>query len=534
MALMGCAVLRLEAAGPAPLAAKDENEAALEMAPVVLDGYVLFKVRGAAVYPAQERATAITHRLKNALGDKTLGPKDFRIEEDKEVTALWLGDRFIVRVFDADSGAMKTPRHLLAEIYHQRLSEAVQRYREERSPRRLLESAGLVALATALFVFALWGLGVLLRRFQALVDRHMQAAVQGMQSKTLNLLSGRPLWMLTVGLVASLRWILLVSLGYAWLAFVLGLFPWTRPLGNSLFSVLIAPLRQIGQATLEAVPGLVFIAIALLLTRYAIKALRLLFDGLARGHLSWQGFDPEWARPTYKIVRLLIMCFSAVIIYPYIPGSSSDAFKGISLFLGIVFSLGSTSVISNLIAGYSMTYRRAFKVGDRIQVKDIVGEVTDIGTVVTRIRTIKNEDVVVPNSLVLNECVVNYSTLARKGELILHTTVGIGYETSWRQVEAMLKLAAERTEGLLKTPPPFVLHRALGDFAVTYEINAYVNDPLRYVALQTALHQNILDLFNEYGIQIMTPAYEGDPEAPKVVPKNHWFAAPAKPPPPKS
>jgi small-conductance mechanosensitive channel len=194
----------------------------------------------------------------------------------------------------------------------------------------------------------------------------------------------------------------------------------------------------------------------------------------------------------------------------------------------VIFSLGSSSVIANVIAGYTMTYRRAFKLGDRIRVDDIAGDVVEMRLLVTHLRTIKNEEVVVPNSLILNNHVINYSTLAKSRGLILHTTVGVGYEASWRQVEAMLRVAAERTPGLLKEPSPFVLQKSLGDFAVTYELNVSCDNPQAMSQLYTALHQNILDVFNEYGVQIMTPAYEGDPKTPKVVPKDQWFAAPAK------
>jgi small-conductance mechanosensitive channel len=199
----------------------------------------------------------------------------------------------------------------------------------------------------------------------------------------------------------------------------------------------------------------------------------------------------------------------------------------VSLFLGIIFSLGSSSVIASVIAGYTMTYRQAFKVGDRIQVNDLVGDVVEMRLLVTRLRTVKNEEIVVPNSLILNSHVMNYSTLAHSRGLILHTTVGIGYETPGQQVEAILRVAAARTRGLLQEPPPFVLQKSLGDFAVTYELNVYCDHPQAIERLYTALHQNILDVFNEYGIQIMTPAYEGDPEQPKVVPKGQWFMAPA-------
>ena len=209
------------------------------------------------------------------------------------------------------------------------------------------------------------------------------------------------------------------------------------------------------------------------------------------------------------------------------PGSESDAFKGVSLFIGVIFSLGSSSLIGNVIAGYSMTYRSPFKIGDRVQIGNQIGIVERSRLLVTHLRTPKNEIIIVPNSAILGAEVINFTTLAHERGLILHTTVGIGYETPWRQVEAMLLEAASRTPGLLQEPAPFVLQRALGDFCVTYEINAYCRTPELMLALYSVLHQNILDVFNEYGVQIMTPAYEGDPEQPKVVPKNQWYAAPA-------
>jgi small-conductance mechanosensitive channel len=225
----------------------------------------------------------------------------------------------------------------------------------------------------------------------------------------------------------------------------------------------------------------------------------------------------------------MVFVFGLIVAYPYIPGAQSEAFKGISIFLGVVFSLGSSSAISNIIAGYLMTYRRAFKVGDRVKIGDVTGDVTGVKLQVTHLRSLKHEEVTIPNAQILGGHVVNYSALARTEGLILHTIVGIGYETPWRQVEAMLLTAAERTPGLLREPLPFVLQQGLGDFAVTYELNAYCCDAQAMPRLYTELHRQILDVFNQYGVQIMTPAYEGDPQEPKLVPPEQWYAAPAVP-----
>jgi len=225
-----------------------------------------------------------------------------------------------------------------------------------------------------------------------------------------------------------------------------------------------------------------------------------------------------------------VIAFGVVIGYPYIPGSSSDAFKGVTIFIGVLLSLGSSSVIGNIMAGYTLVYRRAFKVGDRVKINDHVGDILERRILVTRLQTLKNEEVIIPNSEILNTHVVNYSSMAKEQGLILHITAGIGYETPWRQVEAMLLEAASRTPGVSKKPPPFVLQLALGDFCVTYELNAYSNQPNEMTKVYTLLSQNILDVFNEYGVQIMTPAYMADTEQPKLVPKDQWFIPPAKPP----
>jgi small-conductance mechanosensitive channel len=282
-----------------------------------------------------------------------------------------------------------------------------------------------------------------------------------------------------------------------------------------------------GTAVLGYIPKLIFLLVLFLVVRYLLKLFALFFDAVGAGRVPLRGFEAEWAQPTYHITRILVVLLALVIAYPYLPGSGSAAFQGLSIFAGLMLSLGASSAMASLIAGYTVTYRRAFRVGDRITVGDLSGEVTEVRLLVTHLRTPKNEEIIVPNSVVLQSHVVNYSKLAQARGLILHTTVSIGYETPWRQVEAMLLLAAERTTTVLRDPPPFVLEKSLGDFAVTYELNACVESASGLLERYAALHRNILDVFNEYGVQIMTPAYEGDPEQPKVVPQEQWFTAPA-------
>ena len=323
--------------------------------------------------------------------------------------------------------------------------------------------------------------------------------------------------------------VLALLLAYLYLQYVLGIFAVTRGIGRRMLVLITNPLFTIGEAVLNYIPKLVFLIFLVVAVRYLVKALKRFFDSVGSGKIALSGFDPEWARPTYRIVRLVVIALGAVLAYPYIPGSDSAAFKGVSIFLGVIFSLGSTSVIANIMAGYSMIYRRAFKIGDRVKIQNAVGDVTAMRLLVTHLKSLKNEEIIIPNSIVLTSEIVNYSALAETQGLILHTTVGIGYDTPWRQVEAMLLEAAGQVPGILKGPKPFVLQPRLGDFCVSYELNAYCDDAGRMVPLYTELHEQILDVFNKYGVQIMSPAYVADPARSKVVPEDRWYAPPAKP-----
>jgi small-conductance mechanosensitive channel len=503
------------------------SDVAFHRAPVTVDGRVLFSLRGASSYPAEQRALAVSQRIENVAANSAYSADQLRQEITPNVTTIVVHDQPIVRLFDADAALEGMPRPILAEIDQHRIAEAITDYRRERHPQHLLMQSLRAGLATLILIIGVWGISALFRQVDRLARRHVKMAIDKFQTRVSYVIQASSLWSGLLGLLHLVKWISVIAAIYAYFAFVFDLYPWTRPLSLVLFKIFIDPVRRIGDGFLAAFPGLVFVMVVILVAQYALKTLRLFFGGIDEGRITWANFDPEWAWPTYKIVRLMVIVFAAVVAYPYIPGSGSEAFKGISLFIGLVFSLGSSSVISNLVAGYSMTYRRAFKVGDVIRVNDVMGVVAEIGLVVTRLRTPKNEDVILPNSDILNKIVTNYSTLAKKEGIILHTTAGIGYETPWRQVEAMLLLAAERTPGLLKYPSPYVLVKALGDFAITYEVNVYCGTPDRMPQLYTALHKNVVDLFNEYGIQIMTPAYVGDPESPKLVPKDQWFTAPA-------
>ncbi|MEA3276223.1 MAG: mechanosensitive ion channel [Pseudomonadota bacterium] len=502
----------------------------VEVADVIVDGRVILKVRGTLAFPAARRAAEIRRQIIAAAHDESIPAGAVTLNEKEDRTLLMAGNRMLLDLFDADAEIEGLSRQILAESKQVRLQEAIANYRRDRSPPVLLTKSLYALAATLIAVGLLFGFWKGFRSLDNLVERRLREHIKTLEAKSARFIRSQQLAKFLRGLVKGLHAVLIALTLYFCLNFVLGLYPWTRGFAIWLFDLILNPLGEMGKGLLATIPDLVFLLILFFVTRYVLGMIHVFFRGIDSGAVKLASFERDWAWPTYRILRLVVVVFALVVAYPHIPGSQSEAFKGISILLGLIVSLGSSSIIGNIIAGYSLTYRRPFKIGDRIRINDTVGEVMEIRVLVTRLRSLKNEEVVIPNTAVLNGEVINYSTLGRQQGLILHTTVGIGYETPWRQVEAMLKQAAGRTSGLLKKPKPFVLQKALGDFAVTYELNAYCTDPKNMAHIYSALYRNILDVFNEYGVGIMTPSYVEDPPEPKLVPQDQWYAAPATPP----
>lgn len=516
-------------APPTSSAPSQDVETGVQTAPVIVDGNHLFRLRGVSAYPAEKRAQVIADRIAGLAKDRNFSLENLQVAESPYGTQILNGNQLILNVFDDDARIEGAQRQTLGGAYLYRIRDAIQAYRHDRQPKLLIRHAIYAAAAiVAFFLFLYVGYRTSARIRSALEKRYKER-IHGVGIQALQILHAKHLWNLLIGVLAFAAIALVFLAAYITLYYVLSLFPWTRGLSKDLSSFFLTPLSTMTVAFIRTLPDLIFIGVLALVTFYILKLIRLVFTAIESGAIELSNFDPTWSKPTYRLVRGLVIAFAVVVAFPYIPGSNTQAFKGLSLFVGLVFSLGSTSLIGNLISGYSLTYRRVFKPGDRVKIGDHQGVVQESKMMVTYIKTIKNELIAVPNSEIINKEVINYSSLAKTMGLILHTTVGIGYETPWRQVEAMLMESAARTPGLLREPSPFVRQKELGDFAVTYEINAYTDNPLGVDLVYTNLHRNILDVFNEYGIQIMTPAYEGDPEQAKVVPKESWYTAPARP-----
>jgi small-conductance mechanosensitive channel len=510
-----------------PTSAEDAGD--VQVASVKLDGKTLFRVRGVSAYPAEQRAQLIARHIESVARDRGFDAQDLKVNETPFSTRIMAGNLVIANLFDGDAQLEHVRRQTLATAYLLRIQEAIEDYRRDRQTDILIHHIALAsAAAVGLLLFLFLGQRIVRVVLRAL-ERRYKHRIREVGIQSLKLLPAERMWISLVGILKFAAVAAGAAITYVVLDYILSLFPWTREISQNLSGFVLSPLRTMGARFVNSIPNLLFLLILGIVIYYLLRFIRLFFSSIESGAVTMGAFDPEWAKPTYRLVRTFVIAFALVVAFPYIPGSSTQAFKGISLFIGLVFSLGSTSLIGNLISGYSLTYRRAFKAGDRVKIGDHVGDVLESRLQVTYLRTIKNEIIAVPNSSIVNAAVVNYSSLAATKGLILHTNVGIGYETPWRQVEAILLEAAARTPGLLREPKPFVLEKELRTFDVDYELNVYCDRPNSTASLYAALHRNILDLCNEYGVQIMTPAYEGDPKDAKVVAKDQWYAAPAAP-----
>ena len=502
----------------------------VDTAPVVVNGKVRFRVVGVSAYPAERRADEIARRIEALAKDPKFDPKNLRVEDAGVYHKIFPGENgtAILSLLDADAEFEGIRRPELAETLIKSIAESINDYRHDRKPavvtKKALYALGSTLVLVALLCGVFWGF----RRLNGFLERRFKLRMQNLETRSQRLFQGEQLWGILHGALRMLQGLVVLFLIYVFTNFALSLFPQTRYTAHRLIQFVMGPLGGMVDAVIDFIPDLVFLVVLFLIARYELKLARGVFTAIDNKRLQIKGFESDWAWPTYRIVRLGIILFNLVIAYPFIPGSDSAAFKGVSVLLGVLFSLGSSSVVSNLIAGYTMTYRRAFRIGDRVKIGNTVGDVMEMRVLVTHVRTPKNEEVIIPNSTILNGEVTNYSNMARDKGVILHTTVGIGYDVPWRQVEAMLLLAAENTEGLLKEPKPFIRQKSLADFAVNYELNAYCDNASQMIELYTRMHRNIQDVFNENGVQIMSPGYMmGDPAEPKVVPKDKWYKPPA-------
>lgn len=474
-------------------------------APVLLDGHILFTIKApVGAYPAESRANDIAGRIAAA---SEAGVKEVTISEQEFGTAIVGGGRNILIVTDADARAENRARIELARERALIVTEALRRYQGEHTWQYLALALVRVLAAWAVFLLIVFGMYKALRWTRLRLEAwHRSATEERIVRGLLSMLWQRMLKaaVFFVRLAAAIVALVLLS---SLLTYTLAQFPSTANISVSLIASVRGMLSSIVNSVAGYLPKFLVLLVIIAVTNYLLGLIKVVARGVEEGDLVIHGFHQEWAQPTYSLVRVMVIAFAAVVSFPYLPGGDSDAFKMVSIFFGVLLSLGSSSAVSSIIAGVILTYMRPFRIGDRIQIGEVMGDVLERTLLVVRLRTIKNVEVTIPNSTALTSHIQNFSGLARINGLILHTTVTIGYDAPWRTVHQLMIDAAKATNGILAEPVPFVLQTALNDFNVSYQINAYTDRPNDMIDIYSELHRNIQDKFNAGGVEIMSPSY---------------------------
>jgi small-conductance mechanosensitive channel len=496
-----------EAAGVAAPTASEVNPDA-SAAPVEIDGRTVLSVYSAVGgFTPEERAAHIRGRILDIAQRPDIQITLIHTEERGAWTEILAGEQLIMGVTEYDARIVGRPRAQLAAEYAEIIRQVVKQYRQDHTWRNTLRAAGYSALATS----GLFLLLIILFRIYRLMNAKLwgwsraagpEEPLKSVSSRMLRFV-GRGSFEL--GRILSL--VIVLVLLQIYVTLILGFFPATRNTSDLITRWLFSELVGLVRHFLEYLPNMFVVAVICLAGHYLIRLNHYIFSEIRNEKLNVEGFYPEWAEPTAKIVRVAIVAATAIVVFPYLPGSSSPAFRGITVFLGVLLSLGSSSAVAHAVAGIILTYMRSFRVGDFVKIGDTVGNVVEKTILVTRVCTQKNEIVTIPSGNVLGGIVVNYSAQARERGVIFYTRVTIGYSVPWRHVHDLLIQAALSTKAIVRDPKPFVLQHSLDDFYVSYELNAFTSHPENMQRTYSKLHENIQDEFNQAGIEINSPHY---------------------------
>jgi hypothetical protein len=489
--------------------------------PVVLGRDTLFHIREPiGPFSAEQRAEAVRARLVSLARNPLARLDTVSIVEIEGRSDIMIGELVLTTVTERDVAGSATTRQELARDRAEVIAEALDRTAISRNLRSIAHGLLYTLLATAALIAALRLLNHVFTRVHRLVRMWQGSRIRSLRIQNLEVISADRIARVGAGLVTLVRIIATLLIGYVYLLLVFSFFPWTRGVAARLVSYVTEPIVSVVSGFIEYLPNLFYIIVIIITTYYLLKVVRLIFHGLASGAITFAGFYPDWADPTYKIVRAMFIAMALILVWPHLPSSDRPEFKGVAAFIGLLLSLGAASAVSNVIGGVVMVYMRPFQIGDRVRIADTVGDVVEKTLLVTRVRTIKNVDITIPNSMVLGSHIINYSSTAKEeGGLELHTTITIGYDVPWRAVHETMIAAARDTTGIVAEPAPFVLQTALNDNHVSYELNAYTDLPNAMARTYSELHQNIQDRFREAGIEILSPAYEAHRDgSPSTIP----------------
>jgi small-conductance mechanosensitive channel len=484
-----------------------EPEAA---AMVTLGDRPLFTIQARQSFPSvAQRAQRISARLEAAAQDQTVDLDQLSLSETEFGPTLYAMDHLLMTVSQGDAEGTGLSPQILAKQHLITIQQAMGQYRQERSAEALSQAALIAFLCTLGLTLTILVLANAMPQFYGWLDRQQDRWVPNLRFYNVEILTANQLTTLVQVLTRILHATLLVLLLLFYVSFVLGLFPTTRNIGQGIFGYAGRGLQGIADRFLGYLPSLFTIVLILLLVTAVLRVARWLFNNLQRGRLTIGGFYPEWAIPTYRLVQFLTLAFALAVIFPYLPGASSPAFQGVSIFFGLLVSLGAGGAILSVVAGFILIYTRAFVEGDRIHFGDVEGFVVEKSLFVTRLRTIENVLVSIPNAALLSSNITNYSALVREQQtpLTLTTTVTLGYDLPWRLVQDTLVAAAQATAHIVADPSPSVWQTSLDDFYVSYQLRAYTTHPELLGQIYSELHQQVQDHCNQAGIEILSPHY---------------------------
>ncbi len=456
---------------------------------------------------AADRAANIAETIERVGKDRRLAADSVYTLENDHYTDIMYGGKVIMSVTDLDALWQHRTRAELTALYAPLLEAKIKYLQNEHSFWQLLRRLGVLVLIITMQYIIFKLINHLFRRLRKVIIRFKQRKMKGLVVRDYELLNKKSLTRFLILLSNLVRYLILALVLLVTIPMIFSVFPQTEHLALKIFHYIIDPVKMVVIAVIDYVPNLFIIVVIWYAVRYIVKGVHYLAKEIEHEKLRIAGFYPEWAQPTFNIVRFLLYAFMLAMIYPYLPGSQSGVFQGISVFVGLIVSLGSSTVISNFIAGFVITYMRPFKNGDFIKVKDTVGNVIEKTPFVTRIRTIKNEVVTIPNSFIMSSDTVNYSASAHRYGLIIHTVMTMGYDVPWRMVHELLIDAALRTRGILSEPRPFVLEMELNDNYMCYQINAYIKNADEMPQIMSALLENIQDSFHAAHIDLVAPHF---------------------------
>lgn len=455
----------------------------------------------------KERAINISRKIEKLYEDDFLKADSILVMKSENTFDIIYGEIIIMSISENDAIWYGKGMPELAQSFKETIKNSIVEAKNENSWLKLIARIGLVLLVIGIAWAMIWLIGKGYSKLLLFINSKKDKWLKNLSYKDYTFLTAEQELQVVLFLVKIFRWFVYAVLLYITLPIIFSIFPFSRDWSDALFHLIWSPFKGVLIAIWEYLPNLFSILVIYFVMKYVIRFVRYIFHEIEAEKLKLSGFHADWAMPTYSIVNFLLYAFMFVLIFPYLPGSDSNIFKGVSVFIGVLFSLGSSSAIANMVAGLVITYMRPFKIGDRIKIGDVTGDVVEKTLLVTRIRTIKNEVITIPNSSVLNGNTTNYSSEAIEKGLIIHTTVTIGYDVPWKDMHQALIDAALRTNLILDKPKPFVLQTSLEDFYVSYQINAYTREAGKQALIYSNLHQNIQDVCNERGIEILSPHY---------------------------